>query len=75
LKNKPVYILDATPVIYFVMIGKLELLSKVSDLVITAEVFRENTSGDSPDVLVIREAVKSGVLRVYEAQEGASWRP
>ena len=54
MKNKPVYILDATPVIYFVMIGKLELLSKVSDLVITAEVFRDTTSGDYPEALVIR---------------------
>ena len=71
MKNKPVYILDATPVIYFAKIGKLELLSNVSHLVITAEVFRKTTSGDYPEVLIIREAVKSGVLRVYEAQEGS----
>jgi predicted nucleic acid-binding protein len=69
LKNKPVYVLDATPVIIFAKIGKLELLSEISDMVITVTVMRETTSGDYPDALIIKEATERGILRVYDDQD------
>ena len=66
LRGKPVYVLDATPVIHFAKIGKLELVSGVCDAVLVGEVYREVATGDYPDALLVRDLVDGGVLRVYE---------
>ena len=69
MSDKPVYLLDATPVIYFAKIGKLELLSEICKPVIVDAVYREAASGDFPDSLHIRDLVDAGVLRVYRVED------
>jgi predicted nucleic acid-binding protein len=69
LKNRPLYILDATPLICFAKIGKLEAISEISEIVITEEVLEEATRGEHPDALAIREAIKKRVIKVYSIQD------
>lgn len=69
LSNKPVYVLDATPVIYFAKIGKLGLLSEICDPVIVEAVFDETAGDGFPDALLIRDLVTEGVFRRYRVED------
>jgi predicted nucleic acid-binding protein len=69
LKDKPVYLLDATPIIYYTKIGKLGLLSLICEPVIVEAVYNEVTVGDYPDAYVVRDLVEEGVLRVYRVDD------
>ena len=67
MSGKPVYVLDATPVIHFAKIGKLGLISEICEAVLVGEVFREVTAGEYPDAYLVRDLVEQGALRVYDA--------
>ena len=49
MSGKPVYVLDATPVIHFAKIGTLGLISEICEAVLVGEVCREVTAGEYPD--------------------------
>ena len=72
LRVKPVYVLDATPVIHFAKIGKLGLISEICDPVLVESVYTETTIGDYPDTLLIRDLVDKGVLRVFRVEDRES---
>jgi predicted nucleic acid-binding protein len=69
-RRKPIYVLDATATIYLAKVGKLHLVSDISDAYIAEEVRSETVGrGNHPDSLVIRDQVESGGLRVYDVRE------
>jgi predicted nucleic acid-binding protein len=72
-RRKPIYVLDATATIYLAKVGKLHLVSDISEAYITEEVRSETVGrGSHPDSLVIRDQVDSGGLRVYDIRERGS---
>jgi predicted nucleic acid-binding protein len=72
-RRKPIYVLDATATIILAKIGKLHLVSDISEAYITEEVRSETVGrGRDPDSLVIRDQLESGGLRVYDVRERGS---
>ena len=69
LNGKQVIFLDATPVIYFARIGKLDLVSRMAEFFIVEEVYRETASGDYPDALVVKSLVSEGALKMYRVED------
>ena len=70
--RKPIYVLDATAIIILAKVGKLHLVSDVSEAYITEEVRSETVErGSHSDSLVIRDQVDSGGLRVYDIRDRA----
>ncbi len=67
LNNKPIYILDATPIIHLARVGKLGLVKDICDAYITNEVFRETTqNANYPDSFIIKDQVESGNIKLVE---------
>jgi predicted nucleic acid-binding protein len=66
--NKPIYILNATPIIHFSKIGRLNQILDICNAFIAKEIYIETViKGDKyPDSLLIKKAVESGTLKVYE---------
>ena len=68
--RKPIYVLDATAIIHFAKVGKLNLVCDICDAYITEEVYSETVeSGRYPDSLIIRDVVDGGGLRVYDIKD------
>ncbi len=69
--NGPIYIMDATPIIYFAKIGKLNLILRSCKAYITREVYRETVErGEGkPDAMVVSEAIERGELNVYDLHD------
>lgn len=71
MKNRrPIYVLDATAVIYFAKVGKLKLIFDICDAYITREVYSETVERDGkyPNSLLIKDTVDRGELRVYDVK-------
>lgn len=68
---RPRYLLDATAIIHFAKIRKLNLLLDTCDAHITPEVYREvvERGHGKPDARVIQDAVRSGQIKVYEVRD------
>jgi len=68
--RKPVYVLDATPVIHFAKIEKLNHILGICQAYITREVYREavDQGEGRPDAMLIRDAVERGEIRVYDVR-------
>ncbi len=66
--SRPIYVLDATPVIHFAKIEKLALVLDTCEAYITREVYRETVEHGRgrPDAMVIRDLAESGKLKVYD---------
>lgn len=72
LKNiKSIYVLNATPIIHFSKIGKLEQILELCNAYISKEVYMEvvERSETHPDSLIVKEAVESGKLKVYQIKK------
>jgi predicted nucleic acid-binding protein len=69
--SEAIYVLDATPVIHFAKIEKLRLVITICKAYVTSEVYRETVerAEGRPDAMVIRDAVESGELKVYDVRE------
>jgi predicted nucleic acid-binding protein len=69
--RKPVYVLDATPMIHFAKIAKLDLILETCEAYITREVYRENVErGEGkPDAAAIRDAIEHAKIRVYYVRD------
>jgi len=72
MNKKPIYVLDATPIIYFAKIGKLELVLDICDAYITREVYSETVErgGGCADSVIIKDAVRRRRMKVYEIKQG-----
>jgi len=64
--RKPTYVLDATPIIHFAKIAKLNLILETCEAYITREVYRETVErGEGkPDATTIRDAIERGVYDI-----------
>lgn len=69
LSGKPVYVLDATPVIHYAKAGRLGLLSEICEPVIVEAVYGEVAVGDYPDSLLVRDLVENGSIQVYRVED------
>jgi len=69
--RKHVYVLDATPIIHFAKIEKLNHILGICQAYITKEVYREtvNQGEGRPDAMLIRDAVERGEIRVYDVRD------
>jgi predicted nucleic acid-binding protein len=69
--SKPVYVLDATPIIHFAKINKLGLVLDICDACIAREVYTETVERgqERPDAMTIRDAVERGQLKVYDVRD------
>jgi len=69
--SKPIYVLDATPIIHFAKIQKLKLVLDTCEAYITREVYKETVErGEGrPDAAAIRDAVGQADLRVYDVRD------
>lgn len=69
--SRPAYVLDATPIIHFAKIGKLNLILGICEAHITREVYREAVErGESrPDAILIRDAIERGDLKLYDVRD------
>jgi predicted nucleic acid-binding protein len=69
--RKPVYVLDATPIIHFAKITKLDHVLGICDAYITREVYREavDRGQGKPDAMLIRDAVERGEITVYDVRD------
>jgi predicted nucleic acid-binding protein len=68
--RKPIYVLDATAIIHFAKVGKLNLFSDICDAYITKEVYSETVERVRyPDSLVIKDIVEGGGLMVYDVKD------
>jgi len=66
-------ILDATPLIYFAKIGKLENVLRTCRAFIAEEVYGEVAGSDMyADALVIRDMVEAGILNIYKVVDAAA---
>lgn len=67
-RDKPTYLLDATATIHFAKINLLNLIFEISNPYITQEVYRETVERGNayPDALVIKDAIETGKLKVYQ---------
>jgi predicted nucleic acid-binding protein len=69
--RKPVYVLDATPIIHFAKITRLSHILEVCEAHITSEVYREavDRGEGRPDAMLIRDAVERGEIRVHDVRD------
>jgi predicted nucleic acid-binding protein len=69
--RKPVYVLDATPIIHFAKIEKLRHVLAMCEAYITRQVYRETVERGQgrPDAMLIRDAVERGEIRVYNVRD------
>lgn len=69
--RKPVYVLDATPVIHFAKMGRLSHVLSMREAYITREVYREAVDrGDGrPDAMAIRDAVERGEIKIHDVRQ------
>jgi len=69
--DRLVYVLDATPIIYFAKIGKLELVFGICEAHMTKEVYRETVERGQtrPDATRIHEALERVKICVYDVQD------
>jgi predicted nucleic acid-binding protein len=69
--RKPIYVLDATPIIHFAKIAKLNLILETCEAYVTREVYRETVErGEGkPDAIAIRDAIERGEIRVYDIRD------
>ncbi|MHA1263635.1 MAG: hypothetical protein ACTSRS_00215 [Candidatus Helarchaeota archaeon] len=75
MKNlKPLYILNATPIIHFSKIGKLDQILDLCEAYIVEEVFLEVVERGNryPDSLLIKDSIKKGKLKVYRIRNQKS---
>lgn len=69
-KNKPIYVLNATPIIHFAKISKLNLILEICEAYITHEVYFEVTKKKNfSNSLIAIDTVKSGKLKVYDVKD------
>jgi predicted nucleic acid-binding protein len=69
--ERPVYVLDAAPLIYLARAGLLGAVLDVFEVVVAHRVLDEVTSGEGyPDAVVIRGAVEEGRIKVHEPSDG-----
>ncbi len=75
-RSEPAYLPDATPVIHFAKIHRLELILGICQPFITTEVYRETVERGQgrPDALSIRDAVERGELKVYDVRDRTAVR-
>lgn len=67
MKNKPIYVLDATSLIHLARVGKLTLIKEICDAYIAPEVYRETTQNiNYPDSFITKDQVKSGTIKLIE---------
>ncbi len=69
--SEPIYVLDATPIIHFGKINKLNLVLSTCEACMTWEVYRETVERGQgkPDATVIRDAVERGEVKVYDVRD------
>jgi predicted nucleic acid-binding protein len=69
--SRPIYVLDATPIIHFAKINRLTVVLAICEAYITREVYRETVERGQgrPDATVIQDAVERGELRVYDVRD------
>ena len=69
--SKPIYVLDATPIIHFAKIEKLKLVLDICEAIITREVYRETVErGEGrPDAMTVHDAIRRAELRVYDVRD------
>lgn len=69
--SRPIYVLDATPIIHFAKIQKLKLILDTCEAYITREVYKEavERGEERPDAAAIRDAVGQTDLRVYDISD------
>ena len=69
--RKPIYVLDATPIIHFAKIARLGHILGMCEAQITREVYREavERGGGRPDAMLIRDAVERGEIKVYDVRD------
>ena len=65
--EKPIYVLDATALIYLTRIGKLKLIPDICEAHIAAEVYSEVVEKGEryPDSLIVGDAVGSGEINIH----------
>ena len=69
MNNKPIYILDATPVIHFARIGKINHIPMICQPVIVESVYKETTREEYADGLIVKDHVDSETIKVYKAED------
>lgn len=71
LNEKPVYVIDATPLIHFAKINKLDLILDICRAYIAEEVHRKvvTRAKGRPDVALVADAVNKGRLKVYKVRD------
>jgi predicted nucleic acid-binding protein len=68
--ERPVYVLDAAPLIYLARAGLLGAVLDAFEVVVAHRVLDEVTSGEGyPDAVVIRGAVEEGRIKVHEPSD------
>jgi predicted nucleic acid-binding protein len=69
--RKPIYVLDATPIIHFSKIARLSHILGVCEAHITREVYREavDRGEGRPDAMLIRDAVERGEMKVHDVRD------
>jgi predicted nucleic acid-binding protein len=70
-RRKPIYVLDATPIIHFAKIEKLSYVLGMCEAYITREVYGEavDRGEGRPDAIVIHDAVERGEIMVYDVHD------
>jgi len=68
--ERPVYVLDTTPLIHLAKAGLLEAVLDSFEVIVTERVLDEATRGDGyPDAVVIRGAADEGRIKVHEPSD------
>ena len=69
--RKPIYVLDATPIIHFAKVARLSHILGICEAHITREVYREavDRGEGGPDATLIRDAVERGEIKVYDVHD------
>lgn len=68
--ERPVYVLDAKPLIYLARAGLLEAVLDAFEVIVAHKVLDEVTRGEGySDVVVIRGAVEDGRIKVHEPSD------
>ena len=67
---RPIYVLDATPIIHFAKIDRLSLVLSICEAYITREVYREvvERGEGKPDAAIVRDAIERDHIRVYDVR-------
>ena len=69
--SRPIYVLDATPIIHFARIDRLTLVLGICEAYMTREVYRETVERGQgrPDATIVRDTVERGELKVYDVRD------